>query len=266
MVIHSELMNYSILLLFCPCILNNYFIVKVSQMAVNNQLCSIETLNGNNYVRWKSDVTLALGLADLDLALLEDEPQEPTNDSTAEEKAYYQKWVRANRLSIMVMKKSISPSFKVSVSEEANAKSFFAAIGQRFQESEKAETGELMQSLSNMRYDGVSGIRPYILKMQDIANRLSSLKITIDESFLVHQALNSLPTKFGQLKSIYNAQSETWNVNQLISVCVQEEERIKREHGESVNLIQQFSHSKGVSGQASASNHKKGQFGKGSQQ
>ena len=168
------------------CILNNYFIVTVSQIAVNNQLCLIETLNGNNYARWKSDVTLALGLADLDLALLEDEPQEPTNDSTAEEKAYYQKWVRANRLSIMVMKKSISPSFKVSVSDEANAKSFFAAIGQRFQESEKAETGELMQSLSKMRYDGVSGIWPYILKMQDITNRLSSLKITIDESFLVY--------------------------------------------------------------------------------
>ena len=112
------------------CIVNNYFIVTVSQIAVNNQLCSIETLNGNNYVRWKSDVTPALGLADLDLALLEDEPQEPTNDSTAEEKAYYQKWVRANRLSIMVMKKSISSSFKVSVSDEANAKSFFAAIGQ----------------------------------------------------------------------------------------------------------------------------------------
>ena len=117
-----------------------------------------------------------------------------------------------------------------------------------------------------MRYDGVSGIRPYILKMQDIANHLSNLKITIAKSFLVHQALNSLPTQFGQLKSIYNAQSETWNVNQLIYVCVQEEERIKRKHGESVNLMQQFSHSKGVSSQASASNHKKGQFGKGSQQ
>ena len=238
MVIRSELLNYSILLLFCPCILTNYFIVTVSQIVVNNQLCSIETLNGNNYVKWKSDVELPLGLDNLDLALLKDEPQEPNNYSTAKEKAYYHKWVRANRLSIMVMKKSISPSFKVSVFEEANAKSFFEAIGQRFQESKMVETRELMQSLSNMKYDGVSGIRPYILKMQDIANRLSSLKITIDESFLVHQALNSLPTKFGQLKSIYNAQSETWNVNQLISMCIQEKERIKREHGEFVNLMQ----------------------------
>ena len=87
MVIRFKLLNYSILLLFFPYILNNYFIVTVSQIAVNNQLCSIETLNGNNYARWKSDVELVLGLADLDLALLKDEPQEPTNDSTAEEKA-----------------------------------------------------------------------------------------------------------------------------------------------------------------------------------
>ena len=141
MVIRSELLNYYILLLFCPYILNNYFIVIVHQIAMNNQLCSIETLNGNNYGRWKSDVALPLGLADLDLALLEDEPQEPTNDSTAEEKAYYHKWARANRLSIMVMKKSISPSFKVSLSEEANPKSFFEAIGQRFRESERLRPG-----------------------------------------------------------------------------------------------------------------------------
>ena len=51
MVIRYELLDYSILLLFCPCILNNYFIVTVSQFAVHNQLCLIETLNGNNYAR-----------------------------------------------------------------------------------------------------------------------------------------------------------------------------------------------------------------------
>ena len=125
MVIRSELLNYSIFLLFCPYILNNYFIVTVSQIAVNNQLCSIETLNGNNYARWKSDVELALGLADLDLTLLKDEPQEPTNDGTAEEKAYYQKWVRANRLSIMVMKKINFSKFQSQCFRGGQCKEFF---------------------------------------------------------------------------------------------------------------------------------------------
>ena len=35
MVIHSELLNYSILLLFCPCILNNYFIVTLAGGAIS---------------------------------------------------------------------------------------------------------------------------------------------------------------------------------------------------------------------------------------
>ena len=36
MVIRFEFLNYSILLLFFPCILNNYFSVTVSQIVVNN--------------------------------------------------------------------------------------------------------------------------------------------------------------------------------------------------------------------------------------
>ncbi|GKV21820.1 hypothetical protein SLEP1_g31762 [Rubroshorea leprosula] len=184
------------------------------------------------------------------MALFEDEPAKLKVDSSAEQKAHYQKWERANRLSIMVMKKSICSAFKVSVPNETNAKKFLDAIGQRFQESEKAETRELMQKLCNMQYDGVSGIRAHILKMQDIVDRLNSLKVTITEPFLVHQALNSLSISFGQIGTLYNAQKETWHVNQLISICVQEEENQKKQKAESVNLVYQphlgkDSHSKG---------------------
>ncbi|GKV46366.1 hypothetical protein SLEP1_g53351 [Rubroshorea leprosula] len=186
------------------------------------------------------------------MALFEDELAKPEVDSSTEQKAHYQKWERANRLSIMVMKKSISSSFKVSVPNETNAKKFLDAIRQRFQESEKAETGELMQKLCNMQYDGVSRIRAHILKMQYITDRLNSLKVTITKPFLVHKALNSLLTSFGQIRTIYNAQKETWNVNQLISICVQEEENRKKQKVESVNLVYQphsgkDSHSKGYS-------------------
>ncbi|GKV41111.1 hypothetical protein SLEP1_g48685 [Rubroshorea leprosula] len=88
------------------------------------------------------------------MALFEDECTKPKVDSLAEQKAHYQKWERANRLGILVMKKSISSSLNVSVPNETNAKKFLDAIGQWFQESEKAETGQLMQKLCNMQYDG----------------------------------------------------------------------------------------------------------------
>ena len=52
------------------------------------------------------DVELALGLADLDVPLISEEPPQPTEESFTKRKAYFQKWEKANRLSIMIMKKS----------------------------------------------------------------------------------------------------------------------------------------------------------------
>ena len=70
-----------------------------------------------------------------------------------------------------------------------------------------------MDKLCTMRYDGVSGVRAHMLKMQDVADHLNNLKVTITESFLVHKALHPLPSQFSQLKTIYNTQKDTWNMN-----------------------------------------------------
>nr|XP_009787896.1 PREDICTED: uncharacterized protein LOC104235780 [Nicotiana sylvestris] len=45
---------------------------------------------------------------DLDFALTEQKPTEPTTTSTADEKAKYEKWMKAKKLSLMIMKRSIS--------------------------------------------------------------------------------------------------------------------------------------------------------------
>ncbi|GAV71013.1 UBN2_3 domain-containing protein, partial [Cephalotus follicularis] len=123
----------------------------VNNVVVNNQICTIKTLNGDNFKRWKNDVELATGLADLDVALTKNDPAKPATT--------YQKWERANRLSIMIMKMSISKRFRGVVPSETNAKKFLDAIGQRFLEFEKAKTGELMQKLSTIMNDGESGVR-----------------------------------------------------------------------------------------------------------
>ena len=53
---------------------------------------------------------------------------------------------------------------------------------------------------------------------------------------LVYMALNSLPASFGQFKVSYNCQKDSWTVNELISQCVQEEERLKSDKSESANI------------------------------
>ncbi|XP_074283653.1 uncharacterized protein LOC141608189 [Silene latifolia] len=162
---------------------------------VSNQICSIETLSENNFAKWKSDVELALGLPDFDIALTEDKPAALIIESTQAQKDHFHKWEKANKLSMLIIKKSMSGEFQGFSIDIKTAKGLLEAIGNRYKESEKDETGELMDYLTNTKYDGVSGVRAHILKMEDIANRLTKLKVPIAESFLVYQILNSLPQK-----------------------------------------------------------------------
>lgn len=50
----------------------------------------------------------------------------------------------------------------------------------------------------------------------------------MDDAFFIHMALNSLPSNFEQLKVSYNTQNEKWTLDDLISICAQEEARIKK--------------------------------------
>ena len=74
------------------------------------------------------------------------------------------------------------------------------------------------------------------MEMSHTASKLKALKLELSEDLLVHLVLISLPTQYSQFKVIYNYQKETWSLNELISHCVQEEERLKHDKTESAHL------------------------------
>ncbi|CAL9098515.1 unnamed protein product [Musa textilis] len=53
--------------------------------------------------------------------------------------------------------------------------------------------------------------------------------MNVDESFLVQFILNSLPSQFGPFKIHYNTNKDKWDLNELTSMCVQEELRLRQE-------------------------------------
>ncbi|PKI69117.1 hypothetical protein CRG98_010472 [Punica granatum] len=65
--------------------------------------------------------------------------------------------------------------------------------------------------------------------MRDLAAQLKTLKIDISEPFLVHFILNSLPAEYGPFKISYNTHKEEWSITELLTMCVQEEERMKHD-------------------------------------
>ena len=134
------------------------------------------------------------------------------------------------------MKRSILEAFRGSINESTNAKKFLSELQQYFAKNEKSETSTILATLISMRYKGKGNIREYIMEMSNLTGKLKALKLELSEDLLVHLVLISLPAQFSQFKVSYNTQKDKWTLNELISHCVQEEERIQRDKTESAHL------------------------------
>ncbi|KAL0396453.1 UNVERIFIED_CONTAM: hypothetical protein Scaly_0093700 [Sesamum calycinum] len=183
-------------------------------------------LNGDNFSDWKDQVLLTLECMDFDLAFRVDEPPIPTDSSTPTEKASYEPWERSNRLSLMLIKKHIK-------------KGIWGSIPYQYVCSDKALTSTLMKRLFDMKYNSSRSVHEHTMHMRHIAAQLKPLEVDISEPFLVHLILNSLPKEYGPFKITYNTQKEKWSFNELLTMCIQEEERLKNENIEVANLVTQ---------------------------
>ncbi|XP_068331661.1 uncharacterized protein [Pyrus communis] len=110
---------------------------------------------------------------DLDLALRKDEPASLTDTSTVEQRLRHEKWQKPNRMSLMVMKRTMSETVRGGIAACDKAKDFLDSIGANFKESEKAEMGELMTTLASLKFDEGKGVREHILKLVD--NKIEGL-------------------------------------------------------------------------------------------
>ncbi|KAL5717992.1 hypothetical protein ACHQM5_010938 [Ranunculus cassubicifolius] len=90
-----------------------------------------------------------------------------------------------------------------------------------------------------MRLTNVKGVREHIMQMRDIAAQLKNLEVEMSEPFLVHYILNTLPQQYGPFKISYNTHKEKWSINELMTMCVQEESRLVMELGENAMLAVQ---------------------------
>ncbi|RVX12039.1 Retrovirus-related Pol polyprotein from transposon TNT 1-94 [Vitis vinifera] len=180
---------------------------------------------------------ILLGCMDIDLALRMPKPDELNEQSTQEDEVYWGKWERSNRLSLMIMKRGIPEAFRGAVTDEVtNASDFLAEIQKHFAKNDKAKTSTLLASLISMKYKGKGNVREYIMEMSHLASKLKALKLELSDDLLVHLVLISLPAQFNQFKVSYNCQKDKWTLNELISFCVQEEERLKQDKTESAHL------------------------------
>ena len=102
---------------------------------LSTQVNGIPMLIGSNFKIWKENVEIVLSCMELDLAF---RMECPTSTPKNLNEANIDKWERSNRLSLMLIKRSIPKAFRGSITKSANAKKFILDIEQVFAKYEKA--------------------------------------------------------------------------------------------------------------------------------
>jgi hypothetical protein len=117
----------------------------------------------------------------------------------------------------------------------------------------------LVKKLTIEKYSG-GGVRDHILRMSNVAVRLKPLDLAIKDGFLIYLIFNSLPKEFETFDVNYNSMNEKWALEKSMTMCVQEEERIKRNNGgvDSVNLTKHNSKKRNFVPKPALKNEEKG--------
>ncbi|XP_052209334.1 uncharacterized protein LOC127812847 [Diospyros lotus] len=133
---------------------------------------------------------------------------------------------------------TIANNIKSALPKTENAKELMKFVEGRSQTADKSLASTLMSSLTTMKYDDSHTMHEHILEMTTLAAQLKTLGMTVDEYFLVQFILNSLPLEqYGPFQMNYNTIKDKWNVNELTSMLIQEETRLKNQRAHSVHFL-----------------------------
>ena len=134
---------------------------------------------------------------------------------------------------------TIASNIKTGLPQAETAKEYLKNIETRFKTADKSLAGTLMAKLTTKKFDGMRSMHEHVFEMTNIATKLKTLGMNVDDSFLVQFILNSLPPQYGPFQINYNAIKDKWNVDELATKLVQEEERLKQQGEHSVHLVSQ---------------------------
>nr|GEX10400.1 putative zinc finger, CCHC-type [Tanacetum cinerariifolium] len=124
---------------------------------------------------------------DLDHALRIDPPTILTAESTANQKRDYEQWERSNRMSLMIIKNSISVAIRGAIPDSENANEYLSSIKEHFKGTSKDYASTLILKMLTTKYDGVSGVRGHIMMTSDMANKLKGMDMEISKAEVENQ-------------------------------------------------------------------------------
>jgi hypothetical protein len=215
----------------------------------------IPTLKGDNYIEWRRKLDLAFILGEVDwkvTAPCPTEPEAPMRGADEADAAWQTrerdfssvkmsydlekiKWVTANKKCLAVIN-TIEPALVGSIPDCNAVTECLERIKSQFTGSSKTYATQLIKQLVTEKYTR-GGIREHILRMNNQACKLKQMNLALKEEVFIHLVFASLPKEYVTFIVNYNMQPEKWNLEKLMAMYAQEEDRIKVSNGGTINYV-----------------------------
>ena len=109
---------------------------------------------------------------------------------------------------------TVADGIKTTLPKTDNAKEFMGLVGEYSQIVDMSLAGTLMSTLTTMKFDGSHIMHEHIIEITNIAARLTTLGMTVNENVLVQFILNSLLSEYGPFQMSYITMKDKWNVHE----------------------------------------------------
>jgi hypothetical protein len=136
----------------------------------------------------------------------------------------------------MVANATIADPVRGSIPDCDTATKYLEKVKNQFTGSSKATTRTLIKKLVNEKYSS-GGIKEHILKMSTITSKLKPMDMGLKDEFLIHLIFATLTKEYETFVVNCNMHLDKWDIEKLIAMCVQEEERLKSSHSESAHFV-----------------------------
>ena len=192
-------------------------------MSASNPIIALlenESLTGDNFVKWKSNVNNVL-VCEPDssnrFVLTEECPAEPIANVARSVRESYERWIQANNKARAYMLASMSDMLRLKHERMETAIEIMDSLQNMFRKQSEQSRHEATRKYMNTKISKGTPVRDHVLNMANYINEAELQGAIIDERTQVSIILDSLTPDFLQFTSNYVMNKLDYNVTQLLN-------------------------------------------------
>ena len=180
-------------------------------------LLAHEKLDGDNYIKWKSNINIVLICENQKFVLTEECPPEPHATASRNVREKYDSWQLANNKARCYMLASMNDVLRTKHENMETAYEIWESLSSMFGRQSDQSRHEATKAYLTTKMKKGSSVREHVLNMINLIHQAEIHGATVDEKTQVSVILESLTSDFLPFTTNYIMNKLEYNLTQLLN-------------------------------------------------